>query len=176
MEMSMSMESLIAEAQRRIERDQLGLPLNIYGPPTALTIIGGMIALVVAIAMAGMVWLSFSMPSENGIFLNVFVAFLAVILMIFLSVMSFQSLSRALSDRNMRVVICTRGVAFLRGRDYESFRWQDVLTTFSLTRYKKRPIYTVHCQDGRKFVFQNLSGIEDLAESIDVHVARAKRS
>ena len=124
----MSMENLIAEAQQLIERDQLGLPLNIYGPPTALTITGGVAALIVALAMAWMAWLAFFAPipsAKGGIFWNIFTAFLFVILVILLSVMSFQSLSRALSDRDVRVVMCTRGVAFLRGRHYESFRWQD---------------------------------------------------
>jgi hypothetical protein len=49
-------------------------------------------------------------------------------------------------------------------------------TTFSSPSRWEGLIYTVICRDGRHFVFQNLSEIGELAELIDVHVARAKQS
>ncbi|MBO0795145.1 MAG: hypothetical protein J2P36_29970 [Ktedonobacteraceae bacterium] len=181
----MEMASLTTEAQLLIDRDQLGLPLEIYGPPTTSILTGGICALVFTVSVAGfslyvLVWNLVRTPfSWSIIELNSgFLFGLSTLILVFfgLSIFVFRNIFRAISDRDRRVVLCTHGAAVLQGRNSESFRWQEVLTIFALSRYKARPIYTVHCHDGRKFVFQDLSGIEQLAESINVQVARANHS
>ncbi|HTK07243.1 MAG TPA: hypothetical protein VL485_08745 [Ktedonobacteraceae bacterium] len=166
----MEMAGLSEEAWRLIARDELGSPLEIYSPPTVLNLTIGIVALVIDVLI---VEFTFHSMSPNAPVLAVFfLLFYAIVI----SIIGVWYIFKAVSDRDMRVVICTRGVAFLNGSNSGGFRWQDVLTTFYSAGRKKLSTYTVHCQDGRKFVFQNLSGIQKLAENIDVRVARAKQS
>ena len=95
----------------------------------------------------------------------------------------------AIYNHGIRAVLCTYGVAYVRPSSSDSFRWQDVLTTFhrvniytshnqstGATTTSVRHTYTVHCHDGRKFVFKPpLARVEDLGESIEVQVARMKQ-
>ena len=181
------MAGLTTEVQRLIERDQLGLPLEIYGPPTTLTLTGGIAALIVAVSLVGFCiyvlilnfahtsfsWSIFELNSNKEFFFELSI-FLLLSVPCF--IVGLQSIFKAISNRDRCVVFCAHGVAVLWGRNFESFRWQEVLTIFTPPRYKRRLIFTVHCHDGRKFVFQDLSDIEQLAEHIDVYVARAKQS
>ena len=69
----------------------------------------------------------------------------------------------------------------------DAFRWEQVLMVFNKTSVSTRQNqyggrstrvhhkYAVHCHDGRRFVFDNsLSHVEDLAEKIEVEVARRR--
>jgi hypothetical protein len=192
----MEMASLTTEAQQLIKQDELGLPLETYGPPTTSALTGGVVSLIVAASLAGfciyvLVWniartsFSWSIIELNRGFL--FALSVLILWSLFFSIVGFRSIFRAISNRTKRIIICTHGVAVLQGGNAESFRWQEVLTSFALPHYKTFPsftlprykvclIFTVHCRNGRKFVFQDLSGIEQLAESIEVQVARAKLS
>jgi hypothetical protein len=98
----------------------------------------------------------------------------------------------AIYNRGMRAVVCTYGLAFVKPSGSTSFYWQDVLTGFlkvrvtTSTSYNQttgmattstslRHIYTVHCHDGRKFVFKSpLARVQNLAEDIEVQIARMK--
>lgn len=181
----MEYASLTTEAEQFIERDELGNPLQVYGPPTASTLTSNIFALVLLVSMGGfclyvLIWnmvrvaFSWSVIELNGGFILALSIFFLASLAAF--IFCARNIFKAISNRNRRVVICTHGVAVVERRNTESFRWQEVLTVFTLPRYKARPIYTVNCRDGRRFVFQDISGIEQLAESIEVRVARAKKS
>lgn len=99
---------------------------------------------------------------------------------------------RAIHNRGMRAAVCAYGVAFVQPSGSDSFRWEDVLTGFhrmsvnvsttqnqstgfATTTTTIRHTYTVHCHDGRKFVFKSpLAGVQDLREDIEVQLARLK--
>ena len=94
---------------------------------------------------------------------------------------------RAILNRNNQAVVCTDGVAYVTRESADAFRWEQVLMVFDKksvsTRQNKdggrstrvHHKYAVHCHDGRRFVFDNsLSHVEDLAEKIEVEVARRR--
>ncbi len=94
-------------------------------------------------------------------------------------------------NRNNQAVVCTDGVAYVTRKSADAFRWEEVLTVFNRTSVSRSTThneyggttthtsinhkYAVHCHDGRKFVFDDsLSHVEDLAERIEVEVARRR--
>jgi hypothetical protein len=168
--MFMDIPGLTAEAQEFIARKELGNPLQIYEPPTSVTILGGTAGLGSAAFVAYLFqpWLFFG---HGANFPALVFSFLVIVLLI----CGLAPIFIAISNRKKRAVICMHGVAFLTSQGSVSFRWEDVLTTTRFFSSQKRFIYTVHCRNGWRIVFKNLSRIKDLAEAIDVHVARTKR-
>jgi hypothetical protein len=98
---------------------------------------------------------------------------------------------RTILNRNNQAVVCTNGVAYVTRKSADAFRWEQVLTVFNKTSVSTNTThnqyggtststsihhkYAVHCHDGRKFVFDDsLSKVEDLAETIEVEVARRR--
>ena len=210
------MASLTAEAQQLITRDRLGSPLNIFGPHTVLSIIGGLFLMAFAVMW---IWFTLSIfgnsllpanltffnllfqaappsfspdPSGTSSTFNTIFTIMGIVFPLFGVLFFFSGLwniFRAIYNHGIRAVICTYGVAYVRPSSADSFRWQDVLTTFhrvnvytshnqssGATTTSVRHTYTVHCHDGRKFVFKPpLARVEDLGESIEVQVARMKQ-
>lgn len=156
----------------------IGPPRQIYGPPTISNIISGF---MIPVSAGIMVWLSIfvsSSVSSSHSALNTAIMLLYLVVLL-LGGMGLWYIFGAISKRNTRVVLCTHGVAYVQPSGSDSFRWQDVLTTTTTIAARGRAhqvIYTVHCHDGRKSVFKNISSIQDLAESVDVQVARARLS
>lgn len=197
------MAHISPEAQQLIARNWLGTPKEIYKPHTILSIIAGLFFLAFA---AGWVWLAasitgssllppslllfhFQAPSDSvfAIFGIVFPLFGLIFVGAGLWVVF-----KAILNRHIRAVVCTNGVAYVMRNSADAFRWEQVLTTFhkvsvstSTTHYQSggtststsiKHAYTVHCHDGRKFVFDSTLGkVQDLAETIEVEVARRRQ-
>jgi hypothetical protein len=99
---------------------------------------------------------------------------------IWLGLIGFATAFTSISNRKKRAVICTLGVILLAPEGSKSFRWEDVLTTTRRVESDSESqtslgSYTVHCHDGRKIIFNGFAHMEDLAEAIDVQVARARQ-
>lgn len=102
-------------------------------------------------------------------------------------------LIRTILNRNNQAVVCTDGVAYVMRKSADAFRWEQVLTVVNKTSVSRHTTsdthgftntsttvhnkYAVHCHDGRTFVFDDMfSHVEDLAEKIEVEVARQRIS
>ena len=133
-----------------------------------------------------------SIVSSNSIF-TVFGIVFPLFGLIFV-VVGLLMVIRAILNRNIRAIVCTNGVVSIKRKSADAFRWEQVLQTFkkvsvSTTHYRSSTTgasagsstsihytYSVHCHDGRKFVFDSTLGrVQDLAETIEVEVARHRR-
>jgi hypothetical protein len=161
------MERLTTEMQQLITHTELGSPLEIYSPPTELTILGS-IAVFGFTALIGSLLFTENGVNFDGIFLVLYFILISFVLGLII-------IKVALSNRKKRAVICTFGVAFFLYEGFGSFRWKDVLTTTRQGGSKGGSLtYTVYCYDGRRIVFTGLIGMYMLAEAIDLQVARAQ--
>jgi hypothetical protein len=212
------MASLTPEVQQFIMRNRLGPPLKIYGPHTILSIIGGLFFTTFALFWTWFALSFFSssllppnlsafnmllhttpssfLPSSPDSTFNTMFTIFSIVFPLFGLLFFFIGLWIILSaiyNHDMRAVVCTYGVVSARPSGIDSFRWQDVLTTFhkvhvststsynqssgyATTRTSVHHTYTVHCYDGRKFIFKSpLAHVQDLGEDIEVQVARIKQ-
>lgn len=163
------------EAQQLIARDQLGPPLEIYTSPTFSTLAAGIFMLTGAVASTWFMFYLFSRFGALSLALDILAFFSYGIWVILSSLSGFLNISRAISGRKTCIIHCAHGIVFLQGSISDSFRWPDVSTTYSVTSRWNGLIYTVIRRDSRRFVFQNLSKLEELAALIDAEVARAKQ-
>ncbi len=150
------MASLTARAQQIIMRNNLGSPMEVYGPHTIASIIGGLFVMAFA---AVWIWFALSitgstlLPPGSSVF-NVLSpgaaigtlptsdsfsgadAFFSLFRLIFplfgvlFLLLGLGSIFRAIYNQGMRVVVCTNGVVVIQPSGSGSFYWQDVLTVF----------------------------------------------
>ena len=98
---------------------------------------------------------------------------------------------KAIRKRNNQAIFCTEGVAYVTRKVTYGFRWDEVFMVFNKTSISTSTMhneyggtdtstnvshrYAIHCHDGRRFVLDNsLSNVEDLAERIEVEIARRR--
>ncbi|MBO0792704.1 MAG: hypothetical protein J2P36_17400 [Ktedonobacteraceae bacterium] len=173
----MSTPRLTTEMQQLIAHAKLGSPLEIYSPlpigPTILLgiVMFGFVACIGVSVLTGSrvhfttdIWGGITMIEDALLFSVLGVVPACIMIMV------------AFSNRKKRAVICTFGVAFFLHEGFGSFRWKDVLTTTRQSGSKRSLTYTVYCHDGRRIVFNGLTGMYMLAEAIDVQVAHAHHS
>ncbi len=214
------MANITQEAQRLIERDNLGIPTEVYKPNVIIGIIFGLIfmifgsawSLITLILIDGSRFLmqqssspsidpsSLSsidpsmnpMPSSGvdlfGTIASIFGIIFPLFGLLFVGI-GLMMFVRTFRNRSNQAVVCTDGVAYVTRKGADAFRWDQVLMVFNRTSVSTSTThdangftststsvnhkYAVHCHDGRKFVFDNsLSHVEDLAERIEVEVAR----
>jgi hypothetical protein len=173
----MSTPKLTPEMQQLIAHAQLGPPLEIYSPPpiefTILLgiVIFGFVTCIGALVLTGS-RVHFSTDIWGGLIMIEYGIIFSVLAVVPVCIMFIT----AFSNRKKRAVICPFGVAFLLYEGFGSFRWTEVLTTTRQSGSKRNLTYTVYCHDGRCIVFNGLTGIDMLAEAIDVQIARAHHS
>jgi hypothetical protein len=189
------MASLTSEAQEVIARNGLGTPTAIYKPNTVGGVFGALFIMAFCVAWTVFALLIFNqasaIPLSTGssifqIFRIVFPLFGVV-----LTVVAFVSLIRTILNHNSRAIICAHGVACITSKRADAVRWRDILTvthkvdvTRTTHQYQSGGSYTttsvshkftVHCQDGRKILFDKTScgrKVQELGETIQVELAR----
>jgi len=191
--MASHMAHVSPEAQRLIARDRLGTPTKIYKPRTTSSIITGLFVLVFSIVWELLaVVIAYVIAAATKSIFAIFGLALPLIGLIVFGA-GLRIVFRAIRNRHIRVVVCTHGVAYVMRNSADAFRWEQVLTIFhgvsvststtssqsggTSTSTSIEHTYTVHCQDGRKFVFDSrtLGKVQELAEAIEVEVARRRR-
>lgn len=194
-------------AERLIARYQLGQPIQVYRPNTALSVIVGLFVIAFAVAWTLIVasitnsslipfrLFSSTMPGStdmtgtvNSVF-NILGIIFPLFGVIFL-IIGLGVITSAILNSRIRAFVCNNGVAYLMRNGADAFRWEQVLKVFhkvtsstststnqqgfTTTSTRLSHTYTVHCHDGRKFVFNSTLGkVQDLAETIEVQAARA---
>ena len=189
-----------------LSRRPLGGVQRVYGPLVPLRIVTGLMLVVVGtvwglftaalvgsnIVPADVNPFHFPAPTPGG---PSFVQYFPLFGLVFI-VAGAGVIMRAVWVAPSRVAACANGIAVHTRNVHDAFTWADLLTvtsridvtqtratnsysgaTTTTTRIRKR--FTVHCHDGRTFVLDSaLFGhrIQDLADVIQVNVARAKQT
>ncbi|HEY7126719.1 MAG TPA: hypothetical protein VH540_22470 [Ktedonobacterales bacterium] len=197
------MASLTPEAQQLISKAGLGTPTAVYGPGTVLNTIGFLFFAAFGAAwtlLAASITNSPIIPSNLHFFQSEFtpsdtpfqvlqIAFPLFGLLFVL--IALVSLVRTFLNRHSRGVACAYGVACITRKHADAVRWEEILTVIhgidvhtTTTRHQHGGTttsttvshkYTVHCQDGRKILFDKTScgrKIQDMGETLQVETAR----
>ncbi len=189
------MASLTPEAQQLIAKNGLGTPTAIYKPNTVGGVIGALFLMAFFVAWTVFALYLFNqasaIPLSSGS--TIFQVFRIVFPLfgIVLVVVAFGMLVKTIGNRNSRAVVCAHGVACITRKRADAARWRDILTVThkvdvtrtthqyqsggSYTTTSVRHKFTVHCQDGRKILFDSNScgrKVEELGETIQVELAR----
>ncbi len=190
--------SLTEETRQLIIQNRLGDVQDVYKPHFRSIIAGSFLMAVGIFLTGGPVYGTFRTgpPSPSDLPTLLIVFSLLALLSLYLLFLGVRKIFLTASNPDMRVVACQHGIAFVRRSGSAGFYWQDVQNTFkrqvnlfpnissgdatdiliALIRFCSiRRSYTIHCRDGRKFVFQEpLTRLEDLAERVETHVRRVK--
>jgi serine/threonine protein kinase len=196
--------SLTEEAQQLIARNHLGTPRDVYGPNIALSIIQGLFltagGIYLAVVSVNIIVDSTSHFTSSGPSANlasqvpsILIPCMLILLGCWAIVLGLRKIFLAIADRNICVIVCTHGVAFIKSSGSDIFYWTDVAGNFKrhLTLFphiNEKDLFSflmylsgiqrkciVHCHDGRRFVFTDpLGRIADLADVIDTQFMRIK--
>ncbi len=194
------MVSITQEAQRLIERDSLGIPTEIYKPNIVGSIVISSIIMAIGIGwslVAAFVINGLDIFTGTSSFpgidpLSAVPTILGIVFPLFgllFVAIGLIGIVKATLNRHNQAVVCTDGVAYVTRESADAFRWEQVLMVFNKTSVSTSTTrneqgfasthssidhkYSVHCHDGRKFVFDDtLNRVEDLAEKIEVEVVR----
>src|SRR5436189_2127565 len=110
------MASLTPEVEQFITQRRLGSPINIYGPSTILSIIGGLFLTAFALFWT---WIaSHIFPSDPP---SMLFTILPPLIGLLIFSVGLWVIGSAIYNRNMRAVVCTYGVAFARPSGTDSF-------------------------------------------------------
>jgi hypothetical protein len=200
------MASVTPQIEELRSRRSLGGVQRVYGPLVPLRVLTGLVLVAVGavwglftaavvgstIVPAGVNPFHLPAPTPGG---PSFVQYLPLFGLIFV-LAGVTVIIRAVWVAQSRVAACANGVAVHTRGIHDAFTWADVLTvtsridvtqtratnsysgaTTTTTRIRKR--FTVHCRDGRTFVLDSAmfgNRIQDLADLIQVNVARAKQT
>ena len=158
---------------------QLGEPeaeLQSSAAHYALSILGGVLALLLGLALLGFLalglWLNPALKIKSG-----FVLFKMGAIGLVLLGAGVGLLRRGRSARGLRVIVCADGLARVQGDQVEMLRWEDVNRVQRAVHFKKEQITVrtpvqltlVGC-DGKTMTFdESLAGLPELRRLVEEH-------